>query len=429
MLAAWGLTLAVLGKRRVRFEHLIWMLLPIDMYGVQLAGFTIKPYMLFSAVLFLRMLMQRRLVIAFRSRWSLISGVSILLFMIVNMFNNEFYSSPLSSAMLAVVWCCCMIYMNSCGEDSSSEIAEVMLATGVGYGIVFILAYLLLMSGASFPGLVAQTREETGVFMHFTELRAGMPVHLIRLRGFTIDPNSMIGTFLFSAMVANYRIVFGRGRLREWACVLISSYCIWLSGSRMGILCLYGVLALGILSGYRMSDVRSKNRLKILLVLLIAAMLLSAFTGAVGNAVLSIRASFESRPSLTGDYGRLSLWRNALEVLSDRGALWGVGMGNVQRYTPNGLACHNSWLELICAGGVLVGGLMVLHLAAMLITGLRYARRLPGVPSSAFAWTMTLGTLGVMLSLVSVDNVTYSYLWFGASVISAITDGQWEALT
>jgi len=106
MLAAWGLSFAALGRRRVRFEHLIWMLLPIDMYGVQLAGFTLKPYMLFSAVLFLRMLMRRQLVVVFRSRWALVSGASILLFMIVNMFNNEFYSSPLSSAMLAVVWCC-----------------------------------------------------------------------------------------------------------------------------------------------------------------------------------------------------------------------------------------------------------------------------------------------------------------------------------
>lgn len=429
MLAAWALSFAALGRRRVRFEHLIWMLLPIDMYGVQLAGFTLKPYMLFSAVLFLRMLMQRQLVVVFRSRWALVSGASILLFMIVNMFNNEFYSSPLSSAMLAVVWCCCMIYMNCCGEDSSSDITEVMLATGIGYGIVFILVYLLLMSGATFPGLLAQTREETGIFMRFTETHFVDRVNIIRLRGFTIDPNSMIGTFLFSAVVANYRLLFGRGGLREWAAILISSLCIWYSGSRMGIMCLYGVLGLSYMTGYRMADVRSKNRLKILLAVLVAMMILSAFTDLIGNAVQGVRTSFENRPSLTGDYGRLSLWKNALDVLMDKGALWGIGMGNAQRYTPNGLACHNSWLELICAGGILVGGFMVMHLAAMLFSGMRYALRLPRVPSSAFAWTMVLGTLGIVISLVSVDNVTYSYLWFGASVITAITDGQWEEST
>jgi len=60
---------------------------------------------------------------------------------------------------------------------------------------------------------------------------------------------------------------------------------------------------------------------------------------------------------------------------------------------------------------------------------MRHAIRLPRVPSSAFAWTMVLGTLGIVISLVSVDNVTYSYLWFGASVITAITDGQWEEST
>ena len=429
MLAAWALSFAALGRRRVHFEHLIWMLLPIDMYGVQLAGFTLKPYMLFSAVLFLRMLMQRRLVVVFRSRWSLVSGASILLFMIVNMFNNESYSSPLSSAMLAVVWCCCMIYMNCCGEDSSSDISEVMLATGIGYGIVFILVYLLLMSGASFPGLVAQTREETGIFMQFSETHFINRVNIIRLRGFTIDPNSMIGTFLFSAIVANYRIVFGRGGFREWAAVLISSLCIWYSGSRMGIVCLYGMLIMSNITGYCMADVRSKNRLKILLIVLFASMMLFAFTDLIANTVQGIRTSIENRPFLTGSYGRLSLWKNALDVLFKKGALWGIGMGNTQLYTPNSLACHNSWLEFICAGGILVGGFMVLHLAGMLLSGLRHALRLPRVPSSAFAWTMVLGTLGIVISLLSVDNVTYSYLWFGASVITAITDGQWEEST
>ncbi len=429
MLAAWALSFAALGRRRVHFEHLIWMLLPIDMYGVQLAGFTLKPYMLFSAVLFLRMLMQRRLVVVFRSRWSLVSGASILLFMIVNMFNNASYSSPLSSAMLAVVWCCCMIYMSCCGEDSSSDISEVMMATGIGYGIVFILVYLLLMSGASFPGLVAETREETGIFMQFTETHFVNRVNIIRLRGFTIDPNSMIGTFLFSAIVANYRIVFSRGGFREWAAVLISSLCIWYSGSRMGIVCLYGVLLISNITGYCMADVRSKNRLKILLVVLFASMMLFAFTDLIGNTVQDIRTSIENRPFLTGDYGRLSLWKNALDVLFDKGALWGIGMGNTQLYTPNSLACHNTWLELICAGGILVGGFMVLHFAAMLLSGLQHALRLPRLPSSSFAWTMVLGTLGIMISLLSVDNVTYSYLWFGASVITAITDGQWEEST
>lgn len=38
----------LLCRKKAAWHHLIWMLLPIETYGVSLAGATIKPYMMFG---------------------------------------------------------------------------------------------------------------------------------------------------------------------------------------------------------------------------------------------------------------------------------------------------------------------------------------------------------------------------------------------
>ena len=35
-------------------------------------------------------------------------------------------------------------------------------------------------------------------------------------------------------------------------------------------------------------------------------------------------------------------------------------------------------------------------------------------------WCIILGSIVVIVSLVSVDNMTYSYLWFGTAMIAVI---------
>ena len=53
IIAAWVLSYLALGKKKTSFEHLIWILLPVDMYGITMAGATIKPYMIFCFFLFI----------------------------------------------------------------------------------------------------------------------------------------------------------------------------------------------------------------------------------------------------------------------------------------------------------------------------------------------------------------------------------------
>lgn len=57
MIWAWILAAMIISwlfcKKGIGWYHYIWLLLPIEMYGVTVAGATIKPYMLFGCLIIL----------------------------------------------------------------------------------------------------------------------------------------------------------------------------------------------------------------------------------------------------------------------------------------------------------------------------------------------------------------------------------------
>lgn len=426
ILLAIGLSRAVLGKRRIDPAHYLWLLLPVDMYGIRIAGVTLKPYMLLCLLLLCRAVLQGRLALSIRSRWSVGSLVCIIAFTIVNMFNNDALVSVLSSFMLLVVWLCMMIYMSECGENASEDISDVMLSAGIGYGLVFILGLLVLLAGFSLPGLYAVTREEPGIFMLFSNMSGGMLRQTVRLRGFVIDPNSISSMFIFCSLTALLRICKGRGTRREWTGLIVSYVCVVLSNSRMGVICLDLMLACALLVGYKMADVRGRNALKTLMLCTAAALVLLCFTDAIERAVQSVLNTYGNRSGLNDSYGRFTLWSESIGILMQKNPLWGVGFGQMQYLTSTARAVHNTWLEFLCAGGLIIGGVIVIHFAVLVLEALRAMCCSQRLRDSIFTWTMLLGMVSVVICLISVDNLTYSYLWFSFSVVAAITEGCWE---
>ena len=421
--AAWGISLAALKGKKVRLEHFIWLLLPVDMYGVTVAGVTLKPYMIFCGVLVARMLLMRKQEFSIKSRWSLISGVIIVLLIALNAFNNHSMASLIATVMIAVVWVCNMIYMNDCGVDTPEDILEVLLAAGIGFGAVFVAGDLCLKLNLGLPGIVANTRQEPGFFMSMNNVYDGQFLNVYRLRGFTIDPNAMVGSFLFTVSIAMNRIVMGKGRLREFLGLVLSFWCVLLSNSRMGLICciLIGLISAAV--AYTMAAERYKGRIRLLLLAALAVLIIASATGILQNIVQKILSNYENRSGLNDEYGRFTIWKEAVEVLMEKNLFFGVGNGQMQFLTAMSRACHNTWLEFVCAFGLLLGGLTVSHFAAALIIGLCYCFR---ARTDCFAWTMVLGTLGVMISLVGVDNLTSSYLWFCGSMVAAISGGCWR---
>ena len=49
----------LLCRKKVAWYHYIWMLLPVEMYGITIAGATIKPYMILGVFMIIKNLLDR----------------------------------------------------------------------------------------------------------------------------------------------------------------------------------------------------------------------------------------------------------------------------------------------------------------------------------------------------------------------------------
>ena len=50
----------LLCRKKVAWYHYIWMLLPVEMYGITIAGATIKPYMILGVFMIIKNLLDRK---------------------------------------------------------------------------------------------------------------------------------------------------------------------------------------------------------------------------------------------------------------------------------------------------------------------------------------------------------------------------------
>lgn len=429
IVAAWILSFIALGKKKIRIEHYIWLLLPVDMYGIPVGGFTVKPYMIFCIFLLLRTLREQHWTLKLRSRWALASGVLVLLFVVVNMINNQSGGSLVSALLLPVVWLFGVVYVSRCNERAAEEIPNAMLAAGIGFGLVFVVAYITMLINPGLPHLLTYKRTVPGIIMEFRNMQDGMLVRMGRLRGFSFDPNTVASTFFFASIVAVLRIVKRKAGIREYLALILSAACIFLSNSRTGMICFCLLVVACFVVGYNMADTATRNRIKLLMLGLTAVLIVLCVTGVVPRWISTFLAQFENRSGLYDEYGRMSIWEEVIGIWLEEGAFLGIGFGQVQYYTEVGRGAHNTWLELLCAGGILVGGTLLVYFCLLLYSALRYPLENSAAKKSEFAWTMALGLLIVMISLFAVDHLMFSYLWFTAMVVSAITSGSLQVVT
>lgn len=424
IIIAWGISILLLYRQRVSFEHYIWILLPVDMYGISVAGAIIKPYMFFCAILLLRMFLNKDTKIRLYGRWALVSGVLTVLLFCMNLLNNQSTSSPKAALMMVVVWVCAMTYLSSCKESIWIDIPKAIIAAGIGYGIVFVLGYCLMNVGIEVPGIVAGERSQSGMFLKFSNMFQGSLIHASRLRGFTVDPNTLIGPFAFCSGICILRIYLRKGRILEWLGLVLSGICVLLSNSRMGLICFVMLIFGTIVAGYRVANTRIRKHLKVgTLIIVFGGAIIIATTDIVSNIIKIIFAAYANRSGLTDEYGRLTIWEDAISVLFEHNLIFGIGMGQMQYYTTAQRACHNTWLEMVCGSGIILGGALVLCFIFLVNAGLLKAFQNRNLVKAEVLWGITIGLLAVMISLISVDNITYSYLWFGAAMLSAVMNG------
>lgn len=422
IIAAWVLSYLVLRKKKVSFEHLIWILLPVDMYGIMVAGATIKPYMIFCLLLFIRLLLQRREKLVLNG-WVYLSGFISGAIVLVNLINNQSTSAPKAALLLIVVWGCIVLYLLNCGKSTATDIPDVMIATGIGYGIVFLFGFILMKMGLELSGIVAGDRHDDGFFLIQYDVLDGVLISSCRLRGFTIDPNSMIGTFAFCPICCIMRIVKDKGSFREWIGLFLSGACVLLSNSRMGIICFIILAVITFVISYRLANTKAKNIIKLTILFLIGVLIvLLIVSDFIQDIVSDIVSLYDNRSGLNDEYGRFSIWKNAITVFFENNPLLGIGIGQMQNYTITERDCHNTWLRFICDNGVIVGSAICLLFLAAIIKGVNKVMWLHDPIKKDFCVVFLIGLLTVMLSLVSVDNITYSYLWFSAAMLTGATE-------
>ena len=418
---AWLLSALALGKRHISMEHFVWILLPIDMYGIQVAGITIKPYMVFCGWLFLRMLLNGQTKIKAIRGWTLPAiGIIVILF-IVNMFNSSSLYSLSAPCMLMVVWFCMTIYTSFWGETAQDDIPEAMIATGIGYGFVFLIGFLLLTLGIPISGVGASERTEPGFILQFSNMFQGVLIQKWRLRGFTIDPNTMLGTFVFSGIVCLIRILMEGNSKLEWLCLMLSMVCIFLSNSRTGLMCFALALVMSVFAAYWKGSPQIRKRIEVITLIVIFVMIaVMVGTDWIRNLISSFLGLYANRSGLNDEYGRFTIWKEAVGILMEKNPFFGIGMGQMQFYTSVNRACHNTWLECLCGNGIILGSIFILFLLFTLIKGGIKAKYNTCSRYNQLLWSLTIGITVVVISLISVDNITYSYLWFGLSALMMI---------
>lgn len=423
VLAALVLSKLALGKQRISPEHYIWMLLPIDMYGVNVAGVTLKPYMLFSVFLIWLIWRRRdsRLVLHFDRTWSLAALVLAVLNIGVNIVNTTAMSAVTSSLMVPVVFACAVLYVSAVKPGTLHQVCDVLVATAIGFGLVYLVGIILKRHSTFVEGVCSWDRMEPGIFLMFRNMVNGKFVRASRLRGFMIDPNVLVCNFIYAVPVAIMNLAAKRNRIRSLLCLVLAVESLLASDSRMGMLCGILVVLTTLPIAYStMTGKRRKWAIGILAVAAVAVMAVGFFTDTFETFFEELFSNHDNRSGLTDEYGRLTLWADAFNVLLEKNPLLGIGLNQVMNFSTTGKSTHNTWLEWICGSGIVLGGAICIYFYAAWLVGALHAKQFRKTSLYTLYCAVLLGVMGTIVALVSVDNVTNSYLWFGTMFLVAM---------
>ncbi len=391
-------------KECKRPEYFILMLFPIELYGINIASVTVKPYMLFgAAVIFLYLYTKK----SFHIKKIII--VFTILLLISNLFTGLIFSSVMQHLMfiLNMLIVSCVLSYRDDGVDIHS-LSKVAIATLIGHGVVFLVIAVLFNMNNAFPDALAYGRTDTGIFIRLTN---GIEEET-RMRGFTIDPNGFVVNYIFGGASALYYVFSNKGSLiKNLTALFLFLFIIIQSGSRMSLLCFAALVVFSVLYIVKAREVNRNMILGIGLIVFVAL----AYTAFNFNIVRSFFDSyFNDRASLSSESGRLTIWSSNMNYLVRTGKIWfGVGQDQIAQVGDMHTAFHNTWLEWISGCGIFIGGFISLWFLKISIRALGrmryYKHNLP------IAIPFVLGYVGIVLCISSISNIaniTYIFLAF-----------------
>lgn len=393
----------LLCRKKAAWYHYIWMLLPIEMYGVNIAGATLKPYMIFGLLIIITCFTKGK-------GTRIPVGIFLCAFALIvsDILNGLVTVSIMQHLMFLFILYIAYNYTLLAQEDDHfvDDLRNVTIATTVGYGLVFTVTYILYNLHPEFPGIYTADRYSAGMVLRFMSTGG---VSIVRFRGFCIDPNSVITTLIPGTAFALQSLIYEKkNTCKSLLAVCVYSVVMIASGSRMAMICTVLMLFVMLLTGYKQAN--NKGKWLLLLILLSMA---CALVGVVNfqAIVYKISGFFNSRAGLNDSGGRFTIWKYNLQWLEENGRLLaGVGQNQIHNLTPIGKACHNTWLEWICGTGLLIGAGIDIWIILAPVSIINYVKnnkvRLRNFIPIVLAYAIA------MVCVTTVDNITNSTILF-----------------
>ena len=393
---------------RINWYHYIWILLPIEMYGIKLLGAVIKPYMLFGLVIVAYVLLRDNNL--YRLPKSII--VIFMLILSSDVINGLIKESIMQHIMFAIVVVIAISYVKI--QENGIEIEQIekiVIATTIGYGLIFSMAFAAHLNGINIEGIASLERMSPGIVMNFISTGG---VNTFRLRGFCIDPNAVVTTLIPGATCALANLMYVKHKqVRSILAVGLFVNVVVCSGSRMGVICTIAMVIGAIYIGYKRTE-NTKSWIMTSTLILSIIILLMIFESDViiCNIEKWINDFVNSRASIASEDGRLTIWKTNMLYLIDNCKIFtGVGQNQIYLLSPIGLACHNTWLEWICGTGVIIGNIINMWILFAPISFYKRIKKLrkdtgDRLVSFIIAYIITL------LCITTIDNITNSIVIF-----------------
>lgn len=401
IIAAVSLSVILCNGHNIRWHHYIWLLLPIEFYGIPVAGATIKPYMIFGLLITISNIQQHKQFYLPRAPFLI-----IMLIFISDCFTGLILASIMQHLMFLIVMFIAYQYLIACDNEFQLEEIEIaMVAIVIGYGVVFACAQLCFSLMPNAPGLYTADRFSTGMFLNFLEAGGGFN---IRFRGFCIDPNAVITTLIPGAVIAFSKLLRNEKIIKNLFAVLLYCNVVVMSDSRMALLCSIGCAIVLLFIKYR----HSANRTNWIICAITCATLVCVQSLLFENGILDYVFSetenvYSTRSGVTDYDGRFYIWAYNLKTLLDNGKIFlGVGQNQISQITFLGKACHNTWLEWICGTGLFIGGFISCW---FIFTPIAFWKKLKDSYVSN-SLPLVLSFITVLFCITSIDNITNSIL-------------------
>ena len=213
-------------------------------------------------------------------------------------------------------------------------------------------------------------------------------------------------------------------KLLTLLCMLLSTFLIFQSGSRMSLLMALAFYGIYVLLGVRW-DFTRKQVLTTGSIVLTLAILAFAFVPPIRGMVTDL-IYILPRPVISGDVGRMNMWRNGLMYLGKTFGL-GVGAGNIEVWmetfgplpTNNIFNIHNWWLEILVGYGAFIFIAYVLGYALMIYRLFNLKKFVNRMHQKIMNALITFLLVFIGASITSANNMLIEWHWVFFGLIIA----------